>query len=597
MKSRSTTIWFVIAAMLSATIWFWQRHDASQPATANRLLTDFHADAVTSVQVIPSGALEIEAELTNGGWQLTKPYPYPAQASAIQYLMSRLEQLVPGTRLSATEIGGDKNADAEYGFQNPQYAIVLSAGERQWQLRVGKRTAPGDQVFVRIAGVDGAFVTDTGWLQLLPHDAAAWRDTSLVASAQDFNAIEITNGLKVMELLRDPTNHLWRMTRPLIARADSDRITTGLEQLRSTQVSGFVNDDPKADLGGYGLQPAGLSLWLGDGTNLSAGVQLGKAIPDSSGLVYARRAGWDSVVSVPNDSFSIWRKAVNDFRDPHLLELTAPVTQINVGGPAPFTLQTIGSNTWKVAGETFPVDPDSVRDCLRILAGLRVAEFVKDNNTATDLAGFGLDDAAATNEITLLATTGNTNHTLAQIRFGQTTTNGVYVKRADENSVYALSRADYNQLRLLENAWAFRDRQIWNFSETNVAQITLQQNGKTRTLQRLGVNLWNLAEGSQGMINPPTLEETAHRLGQLSALGWMGRNVTGTAGGFNPGNLQISVELKSGEKYSVAFGTELPQANTALAAVTLADERWVFVFPPVVYQFVSTYLTIPADAP
>jgi hypothetical protein len=597
MKSRSTAFWFVLAAMLSAAIWFWQRHGASGPAAVNRLLPDFHAEAITGVQVIPTGEPAIEAELTNGVWQLEKPYPYPAQAPAIQYLISRLEKLVPATRLSATEIGGDKNADTEYGFLNPQYAIVLSAGNRQWQLRVGKRTAPGDQVFVRLAGADGAFVTDTGWLQLLPHDATAWRDTSLVAAVGDFSTIEITNGMKAIELRRDPTNHLWRMTRPLNARADNDRITTALEQLHSTQISGFVTDDPKADLTGYGLQPAGLSLWLGDGTNLTAGVQLGKPVPDSPGLVYARRAGWDSIVSVPNDSFSPWRGAVNDFRDPHLLEITVPVTQINVGGSTPFTLQTTGSNIWKVVGESFPVDLDSVREFLGILAGLRVAEFVKDNNTATDLQGFGLDDATATNQITLLAAAGGTNRTIAQIRFGQATTNGVYVRRADENSVYALSRGDFNQLRLLESPWVFRDRRIWNFSETNVVQITLRQNGKTRVLQRQGVNLWDLAESSQGLINPPTLEETAHRLGQLTALDWMGRNVTGTEGGFNPGNLQITVELKNGEKFSVAFGAELPQANTALAAVTLANERWVFVFPPVVYQFVSTYLTIPADVP
>ena len=213
MKSSSTAIWFVIAALLFAAIWVWQRHGGFRPAADNALLPGFHADAVTGVQVIPAGELEIDAELTNGAWQLEKPYPYPAQDTAIQCLISRLEKLVPATRLSAAEIGGDKNADAEYGFQNPQYTILLSAGDRQWQLRVGKLTAPGDQVFVRLAGADGAFVTDTSWLQLLPQDASAWRDTALVSSTLDFNAIEITNGLKVIELLRDPTNHLWRMTR------------------------------------------------------------------------------------------------------------------------------------------------------------------------------------------------------------------------------------------------------------------------------------------------------------------------------------------------------------------------------------------------
>ena len=45
------------------------------------------------------------------------------------------------------------------------------------------------------------------------------------------------------------------------------------------------------------------------------------------------------------------------------------------------------------------------------------------------------------------------------------------------------------------------------------------------------------------------------------------------------------------------FGGELSQAQTALAAVTLDGERWAFVFPPVLYQFVLSYLTIPANVP
>lgn len=67
--------------------------------------------------------------------------------------------------------------------------------------------------------------------------------------------------------------------------------------------------------------------------------------------------------------------------------------------------------------------------------------------------------------------------------------------------------------------------------------------------------------------------------------------------GLNTNNLQIIVELKNGERYTVDFGTELPRAQTALAAVTLDGERWAFVFPPVLYQFVLSYLTIPANVP
>jgi hypothetical protein len=67
--------------------------------------------------------------------------------------------------------------------------------------------------------------------------------------------------------------------------------------------------------------------------------------------------------------------------------------------------------------------------------------------------------------------------------------------------------------------------------------------------------------------------------------------------GFKPNNLQVTVELKDGKKFTVDFGIEIQQLQTALAAVTLEGNRWTFEFPPVTYQFVSTYLTIPANVP
>jgi Domain of unknown function (DUF4340) len=600
MKTKSTAIWFALAVLLFAFIWLWQKHWQPGQPTVPLLLSGLRAADVTGVEVIPAGALAIDADCTNGVWQLEKPYVYPAQAAAIENLIAVLEKLTPATRLTAAEIGARKDAGAEYGFDNPQFSLVISAGDQQWRLLIGNKTAPGDQVFVRIAGVAGAFVTDANWLQLLPRNAVAWRDTSLVDTADTFDWIVITNGAKVIELRRDTTNQFWRMTQPLAARANNELIIAALEQLRSGQVARFVTDDPKADLTTFGLQPASLDLWLGSGTNLTAGIHLGKSTPENPAQVYARREGWNSVVAVTNELFSQWRGTVNDFRDPRLLELTTPVAQLDVRGGDNFTLQQRGSNDWTIVGEKFPVDTGTVNEFIRLLGGLRVAEFVKEYNTPTDLQGFGLVSPAGTNQIKLQSVAGDTNSVIAQIIFGTVETNKVYVKRADENYVYALRRNDLSQIQTYEKSWFFRDRNIWNFSETNVAQITLRQNGKTRTLLRNGVNLWSIAAGSQGTITPPAVEESVHRLGDLTALGWLGivgRGLSPVEGGFNTNNLQIAVELKTGEKLSVDFGTELPRDNTALAAVTLDGERWVFVFPPVTYQFVSTYLTIPPDAP
>ena len=241
-----------------------------------------------------------------------------------------------------------------------------------------------------------------------------------------------------------------------------------------------------------------------------------------------------------------------------------------------------------------------MQNFLKLLAGLRVSEFVKDVVTAPDLAGFGFTPPAR--QIILRGTAGDSNSVLAQLLFSTAETNRVLVKRGDEDFIYAIKPADYNSLfgdgSLFAAGWQFRNRRIWNFTEADVAQVTLQQNGKTRTLVRTGENKWSFAPGSQGIINPPAIEEAVHRLGGLTVAGWVARHVTAPEKfGLNPGNLSLTVELKSGEKLSVDFGAELAQAQTALAAVTYDGERWVFVFPPIVYQFVANYLTIPPSAP
>ena len=588
MNTKNTFVWFVLAAVLFASIFVVDRLLRPPAVVSRNVLPGLQPAAVTSVQVIPVGALEIRADRVNHSWRLIKPMAYPAQPAALEALLAALQKLTPATRISASE---HRVASAGFGFDAPQYSLVVEAGEQRWQLLVGNKTAPGDQVFLRVVGVDGAFVTDADWLRFIPRSANDWRSTALVAAdVNTCDAIVLTNSTKIIELRRDATNHLWRMTRPLQARADTDRITDALQRLQAAGVAQFVTDDVRTDLTAFGLQPAELSLWFNRGTNFISALQTGKAVTNEAAQVYAKRDGWNVIMTTAKEPLALWHGTVNDFRDPHLLELTAPVAEIEVRGKNSFTLRQQGSNDWAIVGEKFPADTESVQMFIKVLAGLRVAEFVKDVVTAPDLAAYGL--ASPQREITVRAVAGDTNATIAQLAF-DAQTNGIFVHRADEDFIYAITPEDFN--RLPEAGWEFRDRHIWNFSEHDVAQITLRQSGRTRTLIHDGPNKWSLAPGSEGIINPPALEETAHRLGALTVTGWVGRNVTEPEKyGLKPENLEITIELKSGEKLSVNFGTEITN-QTALATVTLAGERWAFVFPATLYQFVLSYLTIPAN--
>jgi hypothetical protein len=146
-------------------------------------------------------------------------------------------------------------------------------------------------------------------------------------------------------------------------------------------------------------------------------------------------------------------------------------------------------------------------------------------------------------------------------------------------------------------AWRFRDRSIWNFSETNVTQVTVRQNGKTWELIHLGPNQWSLGAGSQGVVNTPGVEETVHDLGHLYAYyAWMSRGISNPVKyGLKPDGLSITVTLKDGQSHTVDVG--LVTGDTALAAVTLDGERWAFIFPPDIYQLISSYLVIKSSVP
>jgi len=589
MNSKNTLVWLVIAAALFAFIFAFEHFLRPSGTDLTAILPDLHPSAITSVQVIPANALEIRADYTNGTWLLTQPITYRAQSAAIETLLEALQKLTPAIRISAGERREHRGAEADYGFENPSVSLVLEAGDQRWQLLVGNKTAPGDQVFLSLVGKDGAFVTDAGWLKYLPHSANDWRDTALVNfDGRTPDWIILTNGTKVMELHRNATNHLWQMTRPLVARANTGRITEALQRLQTARVSQFVTDNPKSDLSSFNLQPADLDLWFGSGTNFATALHIGKSPTNDSSLVYARHDGGNSIVTTAKEPLSSWYGTVNDFRDPYLFEFSAPVAEIQVRGTNNFTLQLQGTNGWRVVGEKFPVDAGSLQNFVEMLANLQVTEFVKDVVTAPDLPAYGLANPAW--QINLLSSVGNTNAVIAQLFFGATQTNEVFVRRGDEDFVYAIPLDNFNQMP--QAGWELRERRIWSFSEAEVAQITIHQNGRTRQIIHHGPNQWSLAPGSQGIIVPAAIEETAHQFGELTATVWLAHNAAECRKfGFKPENLSITLELKNGAKHTVDFG--IAGSQTAVAAVTLDGERWAFVFPPALYQFVLSYLSLP----
>ena len=595
MNPRSTWRWFVVAAGLFAFILLYQRYIRSHPAPAvARVLPGLRASAVTSVQVRPAASLAIRADHTNGVWQLTEPHPYPAQAASVESLLAALEQLRPVTLVTARELQRP-NAEEEYGLGTPQATITLQQPDYRALLEVGAKTAPGDQVFLRVVGV--VCVADAAFLKYIPRTMDDWRDTALLDwQSFAFDRVAVSNGANVFELQRGTTNSPWLMTRPLKVRADNAKIDDALHKLQSLRVQQFVPEDSRVGLDTYGLQPPQLELGFGLGTNTLTLLQFGKSPTNEERLVYARRMGQDTIVTVANDLLTPWREKASDFRDAHLVSLTTwpAIIEIHVEDNFSVELQTNG--IWRVQPGDLPADAELVKDLLLTLNSMRTVQFI-DAVIDPDLPGYGLAPPSRRYVLRSSATNSPsgtmTNAIMADLDFGTNSAGQVFARRADESVVYGVTTNDYERLPVV--GWQLRERRIWSISTNDVARAIIHQRGKVRQLQRTGPHAWSLL--AQGTINDLAVEETVSGLCDLTASAWVARGEQNRARfGFTDQGHVVTLELKNGSKLTVEFGG-VAASGCPYATVTLDGTPWIFEFPADLYRQVEGCLTIPATAP
>ncbi len=594
----------VVAVALFAFIYFFHRPGKKASPAPAKVFPGLKAPEVTSVEVRPGSQMQFEAMRTNGVWRLAvehratnAPASYPAQASAIQNLLSALERMAPVTYIEPRELKDRPKADEEFGLATPQATLSFEQPDFHALLQIGAKTAPGDQVFVRVVGVEGVYVVDAEILKFIPRTADDWRDPALLdLNSFAFDRVSVTNGAKIFELRRDATNRLWRMVYPFYpqaARGNNEKIHESLELLHSLRAQQFLPDDPRPDLEALGLQPPDLEIALGEGTNTVALLQFGKSPTNDSHVVYARRLDQNSVVTVAAQLIAPWHGKINDFRDPHLVDLTEPVTLIEANGDEKFTIQQQTNGAWQVLPENTPVDNGLVGEFLTNLTQMQIVDFVNDVVIAADLPTYGLAPPLRQYTLKTAATNsaGVTNVLIAELDFGTNQADKVFARRADENFVYAMKASDVQRLPMA--GWQLHKRAIWRFSTNDVASLTIQQQGRTRKVLRNGPFSWSLAPGSQGVINDLAVEETVSELGQLAAGAWVARGPENRARyGFTDDGHKLTLELKSGEKLGVEFGGEAP-SGFRYAAVTQDGTFWIFEFPPALYQYVSQYLTIP----
>ncbi|MFN7137713.1 MAG: DUF4340 domain-containing protein [Limisphaerales bacterium] len=610
MSSRTTLILMLCAGALLAFIFFVEHpaRQAREQSGNQFLFFDLNLTNVTAMQILPAGRYEIVAEKASDGWQLRKPIDYPANQEFIEALVTNLATLRWKTHITSEELRDRPNAQEEFGMATPQFALRIKMADSERHVLVGSKSVIGDEVFVQFVGGDGLYLVDSSWMNLLPSRPEDWKDPSVLpATITSATGIDVRAGNRSFKLEINPTNQLWRLMRPIEARANHPKVFSLLTNLLATDIVAYVSEEANLDLNLFGLpntpgQTPLLELSFLNGTNLISGIQIGAPLTNSPEYVFARHLDRDTIFVVPKEPFDPWLAPHVEFRDRRLIRLASDrVESVEVRGSEEFAVKPLPGGKWQVSGkETFSADPDAVGDLLDVLSKV---EIVFENDVVTDFSVYGL-----TNPIADLVVSGTMTNALLgkeeiikeQLRFGTNGTNKVFVRRNEESRVYSIHPQEFALLP--RNAWQMADKQVWNFAANEVVSVVVEQGGRIRKLLRRGENEWSIAPGSEGIVNPFLLEEAMHRLGKLQAVFWTARGeLSGDPYGFEKNDLKITIELlRNGniERLPLRFG-DFSEFNQPFASTVLNGQPVVFEFSlPLYLEFVRRDLSIvPAPLP
>jgi Domain of unknown function (DUF4340) len=459
-------------------------------------------EQVTAVELLRSNGV-VRVERAGGAWNLRLPVAYAAQGQAVDALLNALAQLRPQSWISPAQTGGDESLKA-FGLDASAATLKLETAGAPLLFKLGASAPLGHQFYFQRIGDAGVFTAADSLLDLLPASPNAWRDRSLVDLGKaPFDRFEL-RGKTAFEAVRDPATGVWRLTKPLSARADSDRINSVLHTLQSVRVAQFVTDNPLADLEPYGLRPPETEALISLGTNVLAQLQFGRAPTNQAGVVYARRLAQTNVVLVPAAVTNVLHGALGTFRDHRLLPALDGVTRFEITVGNDHAVAEKSGTNWRVTQPaSFPAEAALLDQLMSQFSQIAITDYP--NDVVADYGVYGL--AAPVRSYTFAR---GTNAPL-QLQFGaRADADHIFVRRPDEAGVYAVRLSEL--LQLPETANQLRD---FHFAASNVVKVAITQKGNTRTLERGTDGQWAVTAGAPGSPFSPAVEESLHRLGAL----------------------------------------------------------------------------------
>ena len=321
---KSTGILFLIAALLAASVYFFERKHTPASDTAgdsSKPTFTVSADAVTAFRLQHKGDT-IALERRSDGWYLTQPLETRGDQPVVNAIASQISTLQTERTFPAAP---DKVAS--FGLEHPDITLEFTVKDgAKHTLRLGAKDFSGSSVYASVDNAKDVALLPQSIYDICDKPLEDFRDrTVLAVPAAD--AVSFTLHNKAGETLELRKDTDWKIVKPRESLADSTAVGTLLQNVGSAQISHFASDS-MADLAKDGLtQPAIRFTATAPGGN-SAELQLGKKEGDE---YYARDTTRAMIFRVKDSLFNALNQNFGALRDKQLVHLReSDITRVQI---------------------------------------------------------------------------------------------------------------------------------------------------------------------------------------------------------------------------------------------------------------------------
>ncbi|MDZ4743843.1 MAG: DUF4340 domain-containing protein [Verrucomicrobiota bacterium] len=590
MKVRNTLILLIVLSILGGFIWFKERHGNTyqQRSDADEKIYDFTPTNVVEL-VILNAEGAIVAKKEKDQWSIVEPLETKADQFEIDTIIQSLNSINFQRKIKFSDINPD-TLDKEYHLKKPTHILSWSTPDQRYSLRLGADTPMGNGLFVQKEENADVYIIPQYARETLARDLSHLRDRSIfpfqAKSVQqvDIRSLSPTNLYQIQFTF---TNNIPRITKPIDARAATDKVTDLTLFLTDARAMDFIAEG-SADLKNYGLSEPDMEVSIRSSeSDKPQTLLIGQPVPNTPQKYYAKLKDSNSVITITAELFKELTKPLAEYRDKHLIDrYSNELNSLVIQSGSKKVVLLKKDNEWKIDdAEGSPADTAIIIQLLDTLMKSQISQYVSD--APESLKTFGLEPAL--HSLSLNANTDNApTNSPATIRFdfGKTDKGGVYVKRSDEIFIYRVNPDIINFLN--PDPSFYLNHIAVSIEPDTITGLEVIKNGKSYAIVSKDPTSqsWLLAGNNQGVISNERLSTLLSAVQNLRAIS-VNKYTNLPKDLLNPA-LELIISLNDGKKIKLSFGKQDKKLGRPM---TVEGQKYIYYIDESIFQLIEKELT------